>query len=134
VALDDEAVTRLLALKDRTGVSRQPRTNPAIGPLRYSETERRCSSRGCGSMTHYAVQGAPKCTIHALTELNEMLVHQGFRGIVTSTSSRMVPRPTLIPEGRIVCATGRYKAEVGWALSRLECIHGIQLDKECGAC
>ena len=129
--LDNEAIARLLEIKNRTGV-RVQKACPSIGPLRYSETERRCSSRGCGVMTHYAVQGAPKCTIHALTELNDMLVNQGFRGIVTDRE--FVPRPTPIPENRVVCATGRYKLEIGWALSRIECIHGIQLNKECGGC
>lgn len=132
MALDDEAVTRLLALKDRTGVDRVPRANPQYGPLRYYDTEMRCSSRRCGSPTHYKVQGAPKCTVHALKELNEMLFNQGFRGIVTDRE--FVPRPTPIPENRVVCATGRYKLDIGWSLSRIECIHGIQLNKECGGC
>lgn len=134
MALDDEAVARLLAIKDRTGADKVPRANPSIGPLRYSETERRCASRGCGSSTHYAVQGVPRCTVHALQEMNEMLVNQGFRGIVTSHNSEFVPRPTPIPDDRIICATGRYKLSIGWALARIECIHGIQLDKECGVC
>jgi hypothetical protein len=127
--LDTATLERLAAIKNKP----KPGTYaPSIGPLRYIEVEKRCSSRGCGSMTHYTVQGAPKCTVHALDELNEMLISRGARGIVTDANN--TARPTPIPIGRIVCASVRYRLDVGFAASRYECIHGINLEEECRGC
>lgn len=46
------------------------------GPLRWHDTADRCASRGCGSETYCKVSGIPRCTMHALQELNEMLVEK----------------------------------------------------------
>lgn len=127
--LDEATLERLVAIKNRP----KPGTYvaPSIGPLRRIEgTTRHCSSRRCAAPANYAVQGAPKCTIHALEELNEMLVAAGFKGV----SSVARARPTPIPEGRIVSASARAKLAVGFALSHFECIHGISLEVDCGEC
>ena len=48
------------------------------GPLRYFEPPwKRCACRGCGSPTPYRINGIPRCTVHALRELNQMLVDNG---------------------------------------------------------
>jgi hypothetical protein len=51
------------------------------GPLRFFDKEMRCSNRGCSSPTYLKIQGVPRCSMHALRELNEMLVEAGFHGI-----------------------------------------------------
>ena len=43
------------------------------GPLRYWDTTMRCTSRRCGSPTHYKFRGMPLCTVHALRMMNEEL-------------------------------------------------------------
>lgn len=50
-----------------------------FGPLRRYDKEMRCASRGCGSSTFFKVRNVPRCMIHALRELNEMLVALGVR-------------------------------------------------------
>jgi len=48
-----------------------------FGPLRQYDKEMRCTSRRCGSSTFFKVSGMSMCVIHALRELNEMLVRRG---------------------------------------------------------
>ena len=47
------------------------------GPLRQFDREMRCmggtKKYRCGSSTHFKVRGIPKCTIHALRELNDII-------------------------------------------------------------
>src|SRR5436305_11437359 len=43
-----------------------------VGPLRYTEQDLRCVSRGCSSPCRIKVAGVPYCTTHALYALNEM--------------------------------------------------------------
>lgn len=50
------------------------------GPLRIYDTEMRCTSPRCGSPTYYKVQGMPKCHVHALNLLNELLIEKGIDG------------------------------------------------------
>lgn len=127
--LDQATLDRLLAVKNKPKAGTY--TAPQIGPLRYIEgMTRHCSSRGCMCPAHYAVQGAPKCTVHALQELNEMLVSAGFRGV----STRIESRPTPLPNDRICCASAQARLAVGFGLAMVECIHGTKLDKECGWC
>lgn len=47
-----------------------------IGPLKFWETSDRCTSRGCGAPTTIKVNGAPKCTSHALYELNFLIIER----------------------------------------------------------
>lgn len=47
------------------------------GPLRQFDSYHKCASRGCGSPTFYKVQGVPRCSIHALRQLNDMLYDLG---------------------------------------------------------
>ena len=46
------------------------------GPLRYWDKEMRCTSRRCGSPTHYKFRGMPLCTVHALRMMNEELTNE----------------------------------------------------------
>jgi len=69
-ALDNSAIAALLAPSQPTRVSTQK------GPLRWFDAEMRCASRGCSSPTYSKVNGIPRCYIHALNELNDMLVGQ----------------------------------------------------------
>lgn len=103
---------------------------PQLGPLRWHDETRRCCSRRCGTATNFTVQGSPKCMIHALEELNAMLINQGFKGVVTRAESR----PTPVPLGRIIAASAKAYLEMGYALDRYECIHGVNLTKECNNC
>lgn len=125
--LDDATLQRLLTKQVERN---RPSFAPQAGPLRYIDNPRRCTQRGCGSMGYYTVQGAPKCTVHALSELNEMLISAGFRGVTTSHCAR----PTTKPPHRVCNATVQYKLDIGMALHKFECIHGISLDKECNGC
>lgn len=43
------------------------------GPLRYWDNTMTCTSRRCGSPTHYKFRGMPTCTVHALRMMNEEL-------------------------------------------------------------
>jgi hypothetical protein len=69
-ALDNSAIAALLAPSQPTHVSTQK------GPLRFIDTELRCASRGCSSPTYIKVNNISRCYMHALTELNDMLVGQ----------------------------------------------------------
>jgi hypothetical protein len=51
------------------------------GPVRWYDKEMRCSNRGCGSPTYIRIQGVPRCMIHAVKEMNEMLYEAGFKGV-----------------------------------------------------
>jgi len=46
---------------------------PQFGPLRWFDKEMRCASRGCGSPTYTQLEGIPRCGMHALKKMNEML-------------------------------------------------------------
>lgn len=48
-----------------------------FGPLRWYDKEMRCACRGCGSPTYCKLKGIPRCLMHALREMNEMLVGFG---------------------------------------------------------
>jgi len=43
------------------------------GPLRYFDATLRCTSKRCGSPTHYKFRNMPLCTVHALRMMNEEL-------------------------------------------------------------
>jgi len=47
---------------------------PQYGPLRHFDKEMTCASRGCSSPTYHKVNGIPYCMIHALRELNEIVI------------------------------------------------------------
>jgi len=47
------------------------------GPFRFFDTEKRCSSRGCSSPTHYKLQGISYCSKHCLLKMNDMLIELG---------------------------------------------------------
>lgn len=52
-----------------------------VGPLRYFEPPwKPCTSTGCRVPTPYKVAGQRRCTIHALRDLNQMLVERGVDG------------------------------------------------------
>lgn len=71
---DNALAEQLLAELSHTGAY------PAVeqhGPLRWFEKEMRCASKGCGSPTGCKLQGIPRCGIHALRKMNEMLIERG---------------------------------------------------------
>lgn len=144
MGLTDEQITAILQSKRRgrvrdknppQGITRasipyfQREIGQQVGPLRYTEKERRCASRGCGGSTHYFVQGIPRCVCHALQELNEILVSAGFRGTAVIGESR--PSTS---GARICSASTQYRLAVGWAPNKFECIHGINLVNNCREC
>jgi hypothetical protein len=82
MGLDQATLERLATIKTKAVASKNGYPPPPqIGPLRFSDVECLCSSRRCSSPTYMKVQGAPKCMMHALIELNEMLVGAGFKGV-----------------------------------------------------
>jgi hypothetical protein len=60
---------------------------PQFGPLRWFDTEMRCSSRGCGSPTHCKLEGIPRCGMHALKKMNEMLYEIELTGGINAEAS-----------------------------------------------
>jgi hypothetical protein len=86
MSLSQEQITQLLSPTKRTttptrsstpltdALKKLYPTRPQIGPLRYHDDEDRCTSRGCGSPTHYTLMGARKCESHCLKEMNLLLV------------------------------------------------------------
>lgn len=110
--------------------NKKSRVSPQIGPLRRFDTEMRCASRGCGSSTYFKVQSVPMCNHHALIELNEMLVECGFKGYVHHYFHQATP----IPKNRIMTAATIARLDLGWALEKFECLHGIRLDQDCKHC
>ena len=85
IALSNDQITELLKPVTHSVTVKKGTTGrtlpPQEGPLRFFDKEMRCSSRGCSSATYAKVQGVPRCSIHALHELNEMLVGAGFKGV-----------------------------------------------------
>jgi len=75
-ALPDDLVDDLLGQEESPGKREYP-VPPQVGPLRHFDVSSRCASRGCGSPTFLKVRGIRRCTIHALRELNQMLVDLG---------------------------------------------------------
>ena len=72
-AITDDLASELLASPEEKPKA-EPRPRPIqVGPLRFFDTEFRCASRGCGSSTRWKVCGIPRCVVHALRELNDML-------------------------------------------------------------
>lgn len=47
------------------------------GPVRFFDATLRCASRGCGSPTHFKLQGVPYCMIHTIWKLNDLLLSMG---------------------------------------------------------
>lgn len=52
----------------------KPKPRKQYGPLRRFDTEMRCTRRRCGSPSYYKVNGMPRCSIHALMDLNELVL------------------------------------------------------------
>jgi|SRR6516225_1243224 hypothetical protein len=76
-------------VNENAHTERQKRKYPIpeqYGPLRRFDRELRCASRGCGSPTYYKVDGIPYCTVHALRQLNDLVmvltkrIEDGYRG------------------------------------------------------
>jgi hypothetical protein len=75
MGLTQEQIATLL--KAETNKRRQydnPHRVPQNGPLRLYDYEMRCASLGCNSPTYFKVEGAPRCAMHALKELNQLVI------------------------------------------------------------
>lgn len=75
MSLTTEQIKELLELDSL------PKQFPRIkqeGPLRFVDETMSCVSRGCGSPTWCKVKGIPMCLMHALRELNQMLINLGI--------------------------------------------------------
>jgi hypothetical protein len=75
--LSPDEIAGLLS-KTATGATKTAKysyhINEQFGPLRWFEKEMRCACKGCNSPTYCKVEGIPRCMIHALRELNDLLV------------------------------------------------------------
>lgn len=72
MSLSPEEITALLTTK-RT--ADKARSIPQGGPLRWYDYEMRCASLGCGSPTYTKIEGAPRCMMHALKEINQIVIN-----------------------------------------------------------
>jgi len=48
-----------------------------FGPVRWFDKEMRCATRRCNSPTYIRLNRIPTCMMHAIKELNQMLVDLG---------------------------------------------------------
>jgi hypothetical protein len=71
--IDSDTLVRLL---DTPAFTPTQKPNSVDGPLKYFDQEMRCGLRGCTSPTHFKVEGIPRCSIHALNELNDMVAQE----------------------------------------------------------
>lgn len=71
--LSPEKIEELLKVKKPYPIPKQ------YGPLRRFENEMRCASRGCGSPTYLQLNGIPRCSVHAMKLMNEMLMTEEER-------------------------------------------------------
>jgi len=71
--LTQEQIRKLLFKPSQKHVATQSPNN-INGPLKYYDSTHRCASRGCSAPTHFKVEGVPRCIIHALNALNELIV------------------------------------------------------------
>lgn len=80
VGLTPEEIEKLLAPK-RRGSREQKEAEQkhaqgaiSLGPLRLVDTPNRCVSRGCGTQTHITINKIHFCIVHALNELNYIIM------------------------------------------------------------
>ena len=75
-------MSRALTAEEISGLFAAPEPKYAApeqkGPFRISDREERCTERRCSSPTYYKINGAPKCAIHALRQLNEMVLDKEY--------------------------------------------------------
>lgn len=84
--LSNEEIARLLATTSPQEATYEPLMPAHIqrGPLRWYDKEMRCALRGCTSPTYCRINGIPRCMIHALHDLNELLL--AFEGVAPNDS------------------------------------------------
>jgi hypothetical protein len=71
-------MTDLFVVVDK--IEAEPYPHPQQdGPLRWFDREMRCANRGCSSSTYIKVQGIPRCMMHSLSELNNLLIGKGVK-------------------------------------------------------
>jgi hypothetical protein len=64
-----------------------------LGPLRVHDREQRCASRGCGSPTYYTFDYVPRCSVHVLWIMSEIIREQrGGEGIENHAPEELNPR------------------------------------------
>lgn len=80
--LDLDTITALLKPRE-IDVNRQK------GPLRFYDVVMRCASRGCGSSTYCKVDNIPYCMMHALKDLNSIVLRleERLRGSYATSST-----------------------------------------------
>lgn len=83
--LPEDLLNELLEPKKRYDPPKQ------VGPLRFTDRESRCASRGCSSPTYLKLEGVPRCSAHALVMMNEMLVKEGKTGETGPCVQRVPP-------------------------------------------
>lgn len=76
-ALSQEQIAALLKQDTATECSMGHKIPEQHGPMRHYDRTMRCASRGCGSPTHFKLQGISYCMIHCLRKMNDMLVELG---------------------------------------------------------
>jgi hypothetical protein len=75
MGLTTEQIQALISGQQRQRQFDNPHRIPQNGPLRWYDYEMRCASLGCNSPTYAKVEGAPRCAMHALKELNQIAIN-----------------------------------------------------------
>lgn len=100
--LDQQTIDALLnkQLEKGTGTKTNPNAHPRslqLGPLKWAEESKPCTSRGCGSPTMIRVRGIPYCTSHALQVLNQIILTE----LQHYDLSRCTCKPGVLSRGNI---------------------------------
>jgi len=93
-------------LEDLLNETEQPQENEykyprptQNGPLRHFDTTMRCTNYRCGSPTNFKVQGVPRCMIHSLYRLNELLIEKGVNDNGNENSRVTIDQDGTKPSG-----------------------------------
>lgn len=79
--LSQEQINAILKAPERLAVPKAPQQVESPyprgiqnGPLQWYDEEMRCANKGCSSPTYCKLSGIPRCMMHALREMNLMLI------------------------------------------------------------
>lgn len=88
MTLSQDFIKQLLKDDKKPTGSNYPRVQQN-GPLRFVDKEFRCASKGCACPTYIKVDWIPRCQIHALHILNQMVIDLTTRLYPTIGGSTM---------------------------------------------
>ena len=95
--ISSELIARLLKEDEKTPQAKPP--TPQRGPLRWYDHEMRCTKKRCASPTYAKVDGIPRCMMHALQDLNELVItltdrlENHYKGVKVSENENEETKP-----------------------------------------